>query len=349
MINGFSLLTAFGVTLFSIMLIKPLALRLKLVDVPGGRKHHHGDIPLVGGIAMFFGLMFALLTLPISLSDYRSFIAGYGLLVVVGVLDDFRELSPKARLFAQIIAALLMTCWGRVVLHNLGDLLGFGDILLNNWAIPFTVFAIVALINAVNMTDGVDGLAGGLALVQMSFLAGLAYHVQATALLNLSLLLISCLIGFLIFNVRILGRAHAVVFMGDAGSMPLGFALLWFLISLTQIPPVAAYPVTMLWIMAIPMLDMSSVMLRRILNSQSPFSPDRRHLHHLLLGLGLTPTQTTLILCTMAVILGAIGVLLDTLKVPEVVSFGSFLMTFAILCVGIALFGKKVRRLDNQK
>lgn len=329
----FSTLTAFLVTTFSIMLIRPLALRLNLVDVPGGRKHHKGEIPLVGGIAMFLGLMFALLTLSISLSDYRSFIAGFALLVFIGILDDFHELSPKARLIAQIIAALLMSCWGEVTLYNLGNLFGNGDITLNDWAIPFTLFTVVGMINAVNMTDGVDGLAGGLALIQLVALLILASHAQLISDVFLLALLVSCVIGFLIFNWRLPKRSHALVFMGDAGSMPLGFALVWFLISLSQGDHPAARPVTMLWIMAIPIFDMTSVMIRRIVNYRSPFSPDRQHLHHLLLARGLSVNKTTILLCLTAVIFALIGLLGEFYQVDQSHMFLGFIISFVGYCI----------------
>lgn len=338
----FSALTAFLVTIFGIFLIKPLALRLNLVDVPGGRKHHHGEIPLVGGIAMFLGLMFALLTLSISLSDYRSFIAAYALLVFVGVLDDFHELSPKARLVAQIIAALLMTCWGGIALHNLGDLLGNGNIVLHNWAIPFTLFTVVGMINAVNMTDGIDGLAGTLSLIELIALWILAYHAQLLPDVFLLSLLVSCVLGFLVFNWRLPGRSHALVFMGDAGSMPLGFVLVWFLVSLTQGQHPAANPVTMLWIMTIPIFDMTSVMVQRVISHRSPFAPDRKHLHHLLLKQGMSVPLTTITLSSLAILFAAIGLMGEFYQINQAIMFLGFISCFGLYCLGLFLLWKKL-------
>src|SRR5690349_200444 len=107
-------LVAFFTTIGCIWLLRPLAIRLDLVDSPGGRKQHAGHIPLVGGLAMFLGFLFSLLTLPISLTDYRPLLAGCSLLVFIGILDDFHELPARARFAAQIAAALLMTAWGNV-------------------------------------------------------------------------------------------------------------------------------------------------------------------------------------------------------------------------------------------
>src|SRR5471030_2400768 len=116
------LFVAFAMTIAGLVLLKPLALRLGLVDKPGGRKHHEGEIPLIGGVAMFFGFGFSLLTLHVSLSDYRCLIAACALLVITGILDDFHELAPRSRLFIQLFVAVLMVTWGNNYLNDLGNL-----------------------------------------------------------------------------------------------------------------------------------------------------------------------------------------------------------------------------------
>jgi UDP-GlcNAc:undecaprenyl-phosphate GlcNAc-1-phosphate transferase len=324
-----SIIIAFIITVTSIVLIKPLALRIGLVDTPGGRKRHQGNIPLVGGIAMSMGFISSLLVLPISLSDYRSFLAGFVLLMVIGVLDDFHELSTRSRFGAQLIASLLIVCWGKVQLQHLGNLLFLGNIVLSNWAIPITVIAVIGVINAVNMSDGVDGLAGGLVLIELSWLLWLSIHAGNSSATLVIIPLLSALLGFLCFNMRFPGRPHALVFMGDAGSMPLGLALVWFLISLTQSNPPAANPVTMLWIMWIPLFDMVGVFIRRLFQQRSPFSPDREHLHHLFIAMGLSPTQITLLLCGLAAVGGGIGIVSQNYGISEGIMFTAFLILFA--------------------
>ena len=154
-------------------LLRPMAMRMGLVDEPSRRKSHEGSVPLIGGVAMFCGFALAALTLDMGLMAYRSFFAAAAILVVVGILDDMHELSSRARFGAQILAAALMAYWGGVVLGDLGGLAGGGEpFLLSGWEIVFTVFCTVGVINALNMSDGVDGLAGGLSLVA---LLGLAY------------------------------------------------------------------------------------------------------------------------------------------------------------------------------
>ncbi|MEE8286845.1 MAG: MraY family glycosyltransferase, partial [Gammaproteobacteria bacterium] len=153
-------------------LLRPMAKRVGLVDEPGGRKPHQGSVPLIGGVAMFCGFSLAALTLDMGLTAYRSFFAAAAILVVVGLLDDMHELSSRARFGAQILAAVLMAYWGGVVLGDLGGLASGGaSFALSGWEIVFTVFCTVGVINALNMSDGVDGLAGGLSLVAVLGLA----------------------------------------------------------------------------------------------------------------------------------------------------------------------------------
>jgi UDP-GlcNAc:undecaprenyl-phosphate GlcNAc-1-phosphate transferase len=323
--------TAFIITVFIIYLLKPLAIRLKLVDVPGGRKMHQGEVPLTGGIGMFLGFIFALLTLDISLADYRSFIAASGLLVFIGILDDLHELSTKSRFIAQIIAASLMVIWGHVVLKSFGNICFFGNVDLGNMAIPMTIFAVVGVINAINMTDGVDGLAGSLVLVQLMLLGFLSFvagpHFDTAILMVLSV----SLFGFLLFNLPLRQRFKSTAFMGDSGSMFLGFALVWFLIHLSQEHPVAK-PVTMLWIMAIPLFDTMRLLWQRTRQSRSPFKSARDHLHHILMDLGYTPIQIILLLGFANLSLGIIGIVAGMLSIPEGIMFLSILLLFVFYC-----------------
>ncbi len=328
-------------------MLKPLALRVNLVDTPGGRKKHQGQIPLIGGLAMFIGLFFSLLTLQLSLSEFRSFIAATGLLMTTGLLDDFHELSPRARFLLQILAALLMTAWGGVIVDHLGNLFYLGNIELGNWGLPFTVIAIVGVINAVNMTDGVDGLASSLAFVECILLCYLALHAKLIIDAHIILLVISVLMAFLIFNFPFQKRAaHSTIFMGDAGSMVLGFILVWFAVRLSQQAVDAAQPVTMLWILAIPLWDMWSVMIYRLSKLRSPFAPDRSHLHHLLLYRGLTARQTTLIMSGMAFVLGSFGIFMERIGIVEGVRFDLFILLFIIYMI-LVKYAWKEHKVNN--
>ncbi|MEM9243678.1 MAG: MraY family glycosyltransferase [Pseudomonadota bacterium] len=318
----------FGVLVFT-GLFHHLAIRLNLLDTPGGRKQHHGAIPLIGGITMFLGFTFAIFILPISLMPYRPFFAALGLIMIIGILDDFHEISARVKLMMQIIAALIVILFGNTTVHQLGALLpGLTTLHLGYLAIPFTVIAIVGIVNAINMIDGIDGLAGGVLLIQFISLLFLAIHANRLSDVRLLLLLVTVLVAFLLLNYPLPIRNRAIIFMGDAGSMFLGFCLAWFCIHLSQIKPVAASPVVFLWIIVIPLFDMSAVTFRRIFHKRSPFSPGRDHMHHILLDLGLSVRQVTFILYLISIVMAAIGIACHLLGVADSVLFIIIILLF---------------------
>lgn len=320
---------SFCITVLCVFLLRPLALRLDLIDTPNIRKHHQGNIPLIGGIAMLIGLLAGLLTLPISLQHYRSFIGGSALLVFVGLFDDFKELSPKSRFIAQIVAVLLMIFWGKNHITHLGNLIFFKDIYLGYYtSLIVTLIAGLGIINTINMIDGVDGLAGTLVLIELILLMYAAIMTLHFSAVTLLLLLIACVIGFLWFNFPFPGRIHAQIFMGDAGSMLLGFALVWFLIELSQSQFHPITPVTMLWIMSIPLFDATAVMLYRLIKGQSPIFSDRQHGHHLLLALNFSPLQINIFFGSTNFVLGLIGLCAFYYRFNESLMFISFLIIF---------------------
>jgi UDP-GlcNAc:undecaprenyl-phosphate GlcNAc-1-phosphate transferase len=331
----FSACIAFFTTLACIVLLKPLSIRLGLVDAPSSRKCHQGDIPLIGGLAMFIGFLAALLTLAISLQHYRSFIAGSALLVFVGLLDDFHELSPKIRFLAQIFALLLMFFWGGVKLTYLGNLIFYKALGLGFCSLPISIIAGLGIINAINMVDGVDGLAGTLVFVELMLLTYCAMISGQLLSARILFLMIAVVLAFLFLNFRTPGRLHARVFMGDAGSMFLGFALVWFLIELSQTGSQAVTPVTMLWISALPLFDTTAVMLYRLGKKKSIFAPDRQHCHHLLAELKFSAVQVSIILGGSNLVLGTLGLLAYQYQLAEGILFIGFLIFFLLYFTGI--------------
>ena len=332
----YSPIIAFIVTIILVHQLKPLATRLNLVDKPGGRKQHLGSVPLIGGISIFIGFIFALLTLHIPLQNYRAMIAAVGLLVVVGVLDDFSELSPRSRIFAQLLAALLMVSWGGVYLHSLGNIFNFGEINLGNWSIPITIIAVMSIINAVNMTDGLDGLAGGLVFIQLALMAFICFHASFINNFHMLVLILATLFGFLIFNFPFWPKKQASIFLGDAGSMLLGLLLVWFAVSLTQAPNKAVAPVTMLWIMALPLYDLFTSIIRRIVKRQSMFRADCGHFHHIFQIAGYKKATITYIMCALSLLLGIIGLLMNYNQVPQWIMFSAFLGLFLLYYLAVA-------------
>jgi UDP-GlcNAc:undecaprenyl-phosphate/decaprenyl-phosphate GlcNAc-1-phosphate transferase len=320
-----------GALLLTVLLMRgliPIAASMGLMDRPGGRKDHQNEVPLVGGIAMFlafFGMVGVFPELP---SYWNALLFASLIIVAVGIVDDRHSLSPHARFIAQIAAALTLGYGGSAVVSNLGNLLFFGTIGLGFLAVPFTVFGAVGFMNAMNMADGMDGLAGGLALVAVLAMTHLAWSAGLAQEMSLLLVLAAVLIGFLAFNARTPWRVRARIFMGDAGSMFLGLLLMCLLIRLSQGKNPAMAPVTALWLVALPLMDTISVMLRRIKKGRSPFEADRQHFHHILQLAGYSVGQAVSIILGLALVLAMIGVAGVRYGIPEGVMFIGFLLLF---------------------
>lgn len=321
-------------SLFCIWLLRPLAIQVGFVDRPGGRKQHDREVPLIGGISVFFGFCFALLFLPISLHLYRGLIAGASLLLLIGIVDDFRELGWRLRLLGQVLASLSLILWGHHRVITFGDLLFIGDIYLGVLSIPFTVIAIVGFLNAMNMIDGQDGLIGGVALGQIVLLGYLNWPLNRYDL-DLLIVLSITLIIFLGFNMRLPWRKAASIFIGDSGSTVVGFLIAWFSIAVGQRHLDTVKPITILWILAFPVFDFFNVFFHRLLNGKSPLIAGRDHFHHVLHFIGFDTGISTLLLCLFSFALGVMGIVFNDYKVSEgwqfVIWFGVLVAYFLVV------------------
>lgn len=315
-----------------LFLLRKIAKRIGLVDQPNSRKRHQGVIPLVGGISIFISVLISfLLFLPISF-NLLLFLGCALILVIIGAIDDYYDISFKFRLLVQAIISLAMIHIGGHSLDHLGFLMGSETITLSPvLSGVVTILGVIGAINAFNMVDGIDGLLGGLASVTFGALGIVFYSNGNEYLATVSLLIVTAMIPYILLNLGIpLGRRFKV-FMGDAGSMFIGFAVVWLLIRGSQGPAIYAFkPVTALWLIAIPLMDMATIMIRRVRKGGSPFSPDREHLHHICQRLGLSSTMSLVVICSMAAILAAIGILAEMNGVRESVMFISFLVMFGV-------------------
>lgn len=288
-------------------LARRLALKLGYVDAPGGRKQHDAPVPPIGGLVIF--PVFIVLSLLAGTDPATHGFLYIGLIVflVMGAVDDLLPLPALLKFFVQIAVAFMFVVPGSTVLESLGDLFGLGDFELGFMAVPFAMAAVVLLVNAVNMMDGLDGLAGGIGFVILGWLAVgafLAGDMQTLATLGP---LLSALLGFLVYNMRHPFRAKASVFMGDAGSLSLGLVIAWFAIHLAKPPLQALEPISVAWILALPIMDTCAQFYRRVREGRHPFSPDRGHFHHHFLGAGFTAGRATARILLIAALLGAIG------------------------------------------
>jgi UDP-GlcNAc:undecaprenyl-phosphate GlcNAc-1-phosphate transferase len=316
-------------TLVFIASLYPCAIKVGFTDKPCHRKQHKTPTPLIGGLAIYLAIVVTLLLNIDFLPHQIAFISGVTLLVCVGLIDDYKTLGVKIRLIAQITAGLIMTDYADIKIENLGNLFGFGDIHLGIFATAFTVFAVVGGINAFNMIDGMDGLAGSLTLISISSLAVVSWLAHDQIILSYCLILGACVVAFLSLNLRIFGRSNAKVFLGDTGSTLLGFSICWLGIALSQGENSLITPSTVLWIIALPLLDSVCIMLRRIRKGKSPFNPDREHLHHIFNVAGYSNNVTLMIILVTSISISIIGISANLyFDVPEPLLFWSFMFLF---------------------
>ncbi|WP_295402647.1 MraY family glycosyltransferase [uncultured Thiocystis sp.] len=275
----------------SMLLVPPLAryaALLGLVDQPGERKIHHAIIPRTGGIAIVIGSLASILLWVPMRQDLVAFLVAVGLLFAFGVLDDRFNLHYRIKLLGQVLAALILTLGGGVLIQ---DIPFFGDgLLVYPLELPLTIFVLVGITNAVNLSDGLDGLAGGVSLLALGGLSVLAYQCGDTAALMVAFAIMGATFGFLRFNTN-----PAQIFMGDTGSQFLGFATGALALIVTQREDSAVSRLIPILILGVPILDTLTVMIRRIADGRSPFSPDRLHLHHRLLSAGLNQPKAVVL------------------------------------------------------
>ena len=324
----FVFLTALFAALFVLPKLARIAKAIGLLDKPAEkRKVHKIPRPLVGGIGIVIAATFSSMIL-VPLAGMRGYFLGLSLLLLIGFLDDFKELGHRQKFIAQIGATALLMYFSKVYLFTFGDLVGFGEIIVPDisWFIwGLTIFCVVGVINAINLMDGLDGLAGGI-----SFVAFLAFAIHASMAGNETLLLINlalagAVLGFLRFN-----WYPSSLFMGDAGSLCLGFSLAFMALALTQGSTAKVSPVCSLLILTVPITDTLTVMGKRILRGQSPFKADRYHLHHILMRYGMGRVAAVKAIVGISILLSGISLLGPFYQLPDAYLFGAFLLYLAI-------------------
>jgi UDP-GlcNAc:undecaprenyl-phosphate GlcNAc-1-phosphate transferase len=287
-------LVAIGLTFLaavaSIVFFRRFAVRLGLLDHPGGRKQHERATPVVGGLAMAVALFVTWALLP-AVAPPLFWVGAFLLFVLLGAIDDRLHLGASPKFLFQAFVAALAVAGSGISLTGLGEVVPGWVVHLGWLALPFTVFAIVSVMNAVNMSDGVDGLAGTLmvvALLALALAAGLAGQ------LHLSLLaLVPCtaLVAFLLFNLRGPSGRPARIFMGDAGSLGMGFLVAAVAVKTASPEHGGVPPAVVMWVCFVPLADGLTVILTRLSRRSGATTPGRDHLHHLLLDRGFSPRQ----------------------------------------------------------
>jgi UDP-GlcNAc:undecaprenyl-phosphate GlcNAc-1-phosphate transferase len=324
------LASSFFITGISLLALRPIAIKVGLVDLPGGRKTHINATPLVGGLGIFLGIFCISVFTPGLVSEFGSLLSLSALVLFMGTVDDAKELTPNVRMTGHGLVALAMAVVAEIQLNSLGDLFYLGGIKLGVFAIPFTIFATVGVINAINMADGIDGLSGGLVIVALGFIALLSFENGEFATSSFIVVVVCSIMAFLSMNFRRPWHKKALVYLGDAGSTMLGFMLAWLLIDNSQGDTASFKPVYALWFLAVPLFDTVNLLIKRPLRGISSFTPGTDHLHHNLLSRGYSVEQVVAILIGTSVLFGAIGLTGFYLGANEAFMFQLFVALFAL-------------------
>lgn len=296
-----NILITFFLSFISISLIVKYSKTLGLVDIPNERSSHKDITPRGAGIgfglAIFIGL--GLCCLDIVFNHLFLFLAIF-LVYLIGILDDHKDASPKAKFYVIFVSTLLIYLDGFVI-DTLGYYFGY-NISLGYFALPFTIFALAGFTNALNLIDGLDGLSSSISIIILGSFLYVGYIYEDQLIINLCLFTIVSLTAFLFYN-----WSPAKIFMGDSGSLLLGF-----IISIVAVSSIKyIHPISVFYLAAIPILDTVIVMFRRVKRKISPFTPDKMHIHHILLNFFSGHIKkTVLFLILIQTLFSLVGILL---------------------------------------
>ena len=300
---GIYLLSFFSIT-FSILIFNFFASNLRLLDKPNHRKIHKNNVPLIGGISIYTSLIFVSIFLNLENTLYLI-ISVSSIIILLGILDDIKNLGYKVRLLSQIFATLILI--GSGISITVIEFIDTEIFQIKSLALLFTVICVVGMTNAFNFIDGIDGLASGLSLLAF-------FSIQFFIFMNIGfdnnpepILVNVFIIVFIFFIFNVFTKRK--IFLGDAGSNFLGFFISFLLIYYSHFSVYKIHSLQTIWCVSLPFFDFFAVFILRILNRKSPFLADNNHLHHLLYFYFKSQKITLLILLSLAISILLIGVI----------------------------------------
>lgn len=302
---------AFIALILSLLLVPgvaKLAIRIGAVDKPNARKVHTKIMPRMGGLAIYVSFFVVLFLSQSMTQQLLGLFLGETVLVIVGIIDDMKDIPAKVKLCGQIVAACIVVAFG-VRVDFMTNIFHGDTFFLSVFSIPVTIIWIVSIINAVNLIDGLDGLAAGISIIAATTMAIVGYASGQTAMASMAMILIGATLGFLRYNFH-----PAKIFMGDTGSMFLGYNLAVFAVLGVAKSFTLLSLVTPILVLAIPILDTLFAIIRRKMNHKPIFKPDKHHLHHCLLNYGFSHRDTVLIIYAVSAILALCGLIMTYLN-----------------------------------
>ena len=323
------LISIFLLSLIGMYVLTKFAYKIGLMDVPNERSMHKKAVPRGAGIFFVLSIFLVLLLFDLEyLKTYYYIYLSIAIVFIVGVWDDLKSISPKMK-FIFIFFATLLLYVNDFAIYSLGTYFGY-ELLLPSWfVLPFTFFAIAGYTNALNLMDGLDGLAASISMVMFITFFAIGYEHHDSLLITLSSFFIITLIPFLWFNWN-----PAKVFMGDSGSLSLGMAIVILTIQAVEY----ITPASVLFIIAMPLLDTFIVMTRRIQRHISPFKADKNHMHHFLFKVKEDVRYTVIIFTLMQAVFSIIGY-----QVREENNLLSLMLFLLLFYLFLNLFDQRIK------
>lgn len=326
-------------SLIATPIVRKLAFKIGAVDVPkDDRRVHKKAMPLMGGLAIFAAVIISVLIfLPLDKTTFSILIGGT-LIVISGIIDDLKDMSPKVKLLFQILAGVVLILGGIKVDFITNPFTSNSSLLYLRWlSIPITLFWVVGITNTLNLIDGLDGLAAGVAMISSLSLMLVASKFGYGEITILSAIVAGSCLGFLPFNFN-----PAKIFMGDTGALFLGFMLAAISIEGVMKSVATIAVIVPILILGVPIFDTTFAIFRRLLNGQSIMAADKGHLHHRLLNKGFSQKKTVLILYGISSIFGLFAVLIAKANSRQAVYLSVALFIGSVLmAIKIGLFEKK--------
>jgi UDP-GlcNAc:undecaprenyl-phosphate GlcNAc-1-phosphate transferase len=319
------------VTLICTPFVKKLALRIGAVDKPNARKVHDRIMPRLGGLAIYLGFVASVWWMVDDYKEIAALAIAATAVLVTGILDDKYDIRPIYKLLGQVIAAIIVVVFGVEMefIH-----LPFSDVDTFNFgilSIPITILWIVGVTNSINLMDGLDGLASGVTAIATGTMLVLAVMMGNIPVIILSAALLGSLIAFLFYNFH-----PAKIFMGDSGSLFLGFMMA--VLSLLGFKQAAfASLIVPILILGVPLSDTAFAILRRVANKRPISAPDKQHLHHCLLNMGLSHRGTVLVIYGISLFFGASAIFFSRATVW--VEIMLLAVIFLLLTLGAEMIG----------
>lgn len=335
----FAFILALAISFACTPAVRMLAIKIKAVDVPkDNRRMHKVPIPRMGGLAIFAGFLVSVLFFVPLGTEFRSILIGALILVVLGIIDDIVALKPKTKFAGQIIAALIPALSG-VSIHGIVNPFVPGQYsTLGIFSIPLTVIWIVGITNAVNFIDGLDGLACGVSAIATVTMFIIAVLFGETYIALMMAALAGACLGFLPYNMN-----PAKIFMGDTGSMFLGYILATVSIQgLFKFYAVISFAVPFI-LLGLPIFDTGFAIVRRLLKGQSPLQADRGHVHHRLIDLGFDQKQSVAILYAFSALMGLTAVILARTNESKLIILAIAVLVCFFLAMSLMSFEKHHR------